>query len=135
MRFVRGVLRVYSWIFEAVLCALALAVAAVTTLSGDAGLKLGWVPFSAEHLVGWLTGFGILGLLLVLLAMAGRLRILLFLFALVVVILLAKGFFYGFGYSFENSGQVKNALILIGGAFLAFLGAWPTSTAPRRTNR
>ncbi len=114
---------------------MALAVAAVTVLSGNANLKLGWVAFSADHLTGWLVGFALTGFLCVLLAIAGQLRILLFLFALVVVILLVKGFFYGFGYSFENSGQVKNALILIGGAFVAFLGAWPTSAPRRRSAR
>ena len=85
-----------------------------------------------KNLVAWLFGFGILGLLLVLLAIAGRLRILLFLFAFTVFVLLAKGFFYGFGYSFENPGQVKNAGILIGASFVAFLGAWPGGNVNRR---
>ena len=132
MGVIRGVLRVYSWIFEAVLCAMALAVASVTVLSGDLDLKLGWLPWDAKNLVTWLFGFGILGLLLILLAVAGRLRFLLFLFALIVFVLLLKGFFYGFGYSFENPGQVKNALILIAGAFVAFLGAWPGGNLDRR---
>jgi len=131
----RGVLRVYSWIFEAVLCAMAIAVSAVTVLSGDLDLKLGWLPWDSKTATGWLFGFGVLGLLLILLAIAGRLRILLFLFALVVLVLLAKGFFYGFGYSFENPSQVQNAILLIAGAFLAWLGAWPWSRAERRVSR
>ncbi len=135
MRFLRGVLRVYSWIFEAVLCAMALAVASVTVLSGDLDLKLGWLPWDSKHVTAWLFGFGIVGLLLVLLAIAGRLRILLFLFALAVVVLLAKGFFYGFGYSFENAGQAKNALLLIASAFLAWIGAWPWSRGERVRRR
>ena len=125
MHLLRGVLRVYSWIFEAVLCAMAIAVAAVTVLSGDLNLKLGWLPWDAKNDTAWLFGFGVLGFLLILLAIAGKLRILLFVFALAVFVLLAKGFFYGLGYSFENAGQAQNALILIGGAFLAWVGAWP----------
>jgi hypothetical protein len=128
------VLRVYSWVFEAVLCAMAIAVAAVTVLSGDLDLKLGWLPWDAKTITAWLFGFGVLGLLLILLAIAGRLRILLFLLALAVFVLLVKGFFYGLGYSFENAGQARNALILIGGAFVAWLGAWPWG-GHRRTVR
>ncbi len=132
MRLIRGVLRVYSWIFEAVLCAMAIAVAAVTVLSGDLDLKLGWLPWDSKNVTEWLFGFGFLGLFLILLAIAGRLRILLFLFALAVVVLLAKGFFYGLGYSFENAGQAQNALILVAAAFVAWLGAWPGGNKPRR---
>ena len=104
---------------------MAIAVAAVTVLSGDLNLKLGWLPWDAKNDTAWLFGFGVLGFLLILLAIAGKLRILLFVFALAVFVLLAKGFFYGLGYSFENAGQAQNALILIGGAFLAWVGAWP----------
>lgn len=125
MGLIRGILRVYSWIFEAVLCAMAIAVVAVTVLSGDLDLKLGWLPWDSKNVTAWLFGFGLLGLFLILLAVAGRLRILLFLFALGVFVLLVKGFFYGLGYSFENAGQALNALILIAGAFVAWLGAWP----------
>ncbi len=131
----RGVLRVYSWIFEAVLCAMALAVASVTVLSGDLDLKLGWLPWDSKHATSWLFAFGLLGLLLVLLAVAGRMRALLFLFALAVAVLLLKGFFYGLGYSFENAGQARNALVLIAGAFLAAIGAWPGRGKLERTRR
>ena len=125
MGFLRGVLRVYSWIFEAVLCAMALAVASVTVLSGDLNLKLGWLPWDQKNAVTWLFAFGIVGILLILLAIAGRFRVLLFLFSWAVVVLLLKGFFYGFGYSFENAGQAHNALLLVAGALLAAIGAWP----------
>ena len=131
MGLIRGILRVYSWLFEAVLCAMAIAVAAVTVLSGDLDLKLGWLPWDSKNATAWLFGFGFLGLFLILLAVAGRLRILLFLFALGVFVLLVKGFFYGLGYSFENAGQALNALILIAGAFVAWLGAWPWGGARR----
>lgn len=132
MSLIRGVLRVYSWIFEAVLCAMAIAVAAVAVLSGDLDLKLGWIPWDGKSATAWLFGFGFFGLFLILLAIAGRLRILLFLFALAVVVLLAKGFFYGLGYSFENALQAQNALALIAAAFVALIGAWPASDKSRR---
>ncbi len=132
MSVIRGVLRVYSWIFEAVLCAMAIALASVTVLSGDLNLKLGWLPWDSKSSTSWLFGFGILGLFLILLAIAGRLRILFFLFALAVVVLLVKGFFYGLGYSFENASQAQNALALIGAALVALFGAWPESNKARR---
>ncbi len=76
---------------------MALAVAAVTLLSGDLDLHLGWLPWDQKNLAAWLIGFGVLGLVLVLLAIAGRLRALLFLFAFVVFILLGKGILLRFG--------------------------------------
>lgn len=133
MAVLRGVFRVYSWIFEAVLCAMAIGVAAVTVFSGNEQLKLGWLPWDSNHLPGWLFGIGLFGLLCVLVAVTGRFRILLFLFALAVFILLAKGFFYGLGYSFQNEAQAKSASILTAAAFVAWLGAWPRNGAGRRT--
>ncbi len=113
---------------------MAIGVALVTMFSGNELLELRWLPWDSSHLPGWLFGLGVLGLLCVLLAMAGRFRILLFLFALGVFILFAKGFFYGLGYSFQNQAQARNALILTGGAFVAFLGAWPRAAAARRSD-
>lgn len=132
MQVLRGVLRVYSWIFEAILCLLAVAVAGVTLLSGNEGLNLGWLPWKGEALLGWMIGLGILGLLCVLLSIVGKARILLFLFALGTFVLLVKGFFWGVSYAFPNPAQAQTAALFTGGALLAAIGAWPVSSPARR---
>ena len=131
MAVIRWVLRVYSWIFEALLCLVAIAVPAVTLLSGNEELHIGWLPWKEPALETWLISLGVVGLLCVVLAVTGRMRVLLFLFALGIVVLLAKGFFLGFGYSFESSQEAKNALLLLTAAFIAMIGAWPSAPARR----
>ncbi len=130
MAFLRGVLRVYSWIFEAILCLMAIAFGLVGFVTGG-GIQLGWLPWSGNAVLAWTAGLGILGLFCVLLAIAGRLRILQFLFSLTVVVLLVRGLFMG-SYVFAGPAQAKNAAYLVAAAFVAFIGAWPDGR--RRVN-
>lgn len=134
MSFVRGLLRVYSWIFEGILCLMAIGIGMVTLISSHQNLQIGWLPWTGKALPVWIMALGAIGLLSVLMAIFGTLRILLFLFSLFVLVLLVKGFFYGFGYSFESSAQARNAMVLTCGAFLAAIGAWPTAS-PRTIRR
>jgi hypothetical protein len=129
--FLRGFLRVYSWIFETILSLMALAMGVVATAIGTKDVQLGWLPWTGKTLLAWLVALGLLGLFCVAFAITGRLRIMLFLFSLVAFILLAKGFFQG-TYSFAGPEQGKNALILVVGAFLAVIGAWPGGRATAR---
>jgi hypothetical protein len=129
--FLRGVLRVYSWIFEALLCLLAIGVSIVSlTVGASDPVQMDFLPWSGATLPAWLIGLGILGLLFVLLALMGRLRILLFLFALAAFVLLAKGFFFS-THTFENAADGRNAGLLVLGALVAFIGAWPSASKPR----
>jgi hypothetical protein len=131
LAFLRGLLRVYSWIFEALLCLLGIGVSIVSlTLGAPDPVGIDWLPWSPGALPAWLIGFGILGLILVFLAMIGRLRILLFLFAAAVFALLAKGFFFT-THSFEDPAEGRNSLLLVAAALLAFIGAWPSSPKAR----
>lgn len=131
MRFLRGLLRVYSWIFEALVCLLGIGVSIVSlTVGASDPVKVSWLPWSAGTLPAWLIGLGILGLFFVFLAVIGRLRILLFVFAAGVFGLLAKGLFFG-ATSFENPMEGRNALLAVVGALVAIVGAWPTSPKAR----
>lgn len=131
MAFLRGLLRVYSWIFEAFLCLLAIGVAIVSlTVGSPDPVHVDWLPWSAGTLPCWLIGLGILGLFFILLAMIGRLRILLFLFSAAIFALLAKGFFFTTN-SFEGPDGGRNAVLLVAGAFLAIVGAWPSASKAR----
>ncbi|MDQ6665711.1 MAG: hypothetical protein M3Z23_15130 [Acidobacteriota bacterium] len=126
----RNVLRIYSYIFEGILCLMAIAVSAVTLLSGNEDLQLGWLPWTGHRLPVWLFSLGLLGLVCILLAGVSKLRVLLFLFSLVAFVLLARGFFYS-SYRFAAEGEFRRALLLLAGAFLATIGAWPMSTGSR----
>ncbi len=131
MRVLRNVLRVYSYIFEAALCLIAIAVSGVTLLSGNEELKLGWLPWTGAKLPVWLLLLGIIGLLTLLLAVFKKRRTLFFLFSIFVLVLLARGFVFS-PYTFSAGGEVRQAMLSIAGALLAMVGAW---TTPARTQR
>jgi hypothetical protein len=129
--FLRGVLRVYSWIFEALLCVLGIGVSIVSLTVGSSDpVKVDWLPWSESALPAWLIGLGILGLLFVFLAFLGRLRILLFLFAAGAFALVAKGLFFG-THTFEGPDEARFALYLVIASLVAFLGAWPSASRGR----
>jgi hypothetical protein len=127
----RMLLRIYSWIFEALLCLLGIGVAIVSLTVGRTDpVHIDWLPWSAGMLPVWLIGLGFLGLILVFLAMVGRYRFLLFLFAAAVFALLAKGLFFTAN-SFDGPSGGRNSALLVLGAFLAIIGAWPSNSKAR----
>jgi hypothetical protein len=130
--FLRNLLRVYSWMFETILCLMALAVAGAVVVSGAQTIDIGWLPWMHERLMLIMLLVGIAGLLAVGLAIAGRLRILLFLFSLYTCYLIVSGLFLNQAYSFHGPDDARNGVFLAVGSALAVVGAWPTSTARRR---
>ena len=131
MGFLRGLLRVYSWIFVILFCLLGIGVSIVSlTVGASDPVKIEWLPWSAAALPAWLIGLGVLGLILVLLALMGRLRILFFLFALTVFGLLARGLFLT-PHTFAGPDEGRFALYVVLGSLLAVLGAWPTGGRAR----
>jgi hypothetical protein len=130
--FLWTVLRVYSWIFQAVLCLMAIAVSLATYVTGTGDLMIPWIAFQGPNQAPWLIGVGLVGLLCVWLAITGKLRILLFLFAIHTLYMLVKGFFLSASYSFAGPDEFRNAVILAVGAFIAVVGAWPVGPPKRR---
>jgi len=129
--FLRGLLRVYSWIFEALLCLLGIGISIVSLSVGASDpVKVDWLPWNEATLPAWLIGLGILGLFFVFLAFIGRLRILLFLFAAAVFALMAKGLFFS-THTFEGPNEARTALFIVLASLLAFLGAWPSASKGR----
>jgi len=119
---VKAILCFLSYLFHALLALFLLAVSAVALASGANALHLGMLPWTGSTLA-YAVFFGsLLGLLTVLLALAGRLRPLFFLWSLAVTVLLVKGYFLG-GYHFA-AGDVSTALYLTAGSLIALLGAW-----------
>jgi hypothetical protein len=120
-----NVLRIYSWIFQAVLCVIAILIACASFVTGSRDLDIPWLPLPAGPQIAWLLVLGAVGLVCVLLAVAGRLRILLFLFSIHTAYMLVKGFFLSAGFSFAGPDEFQHALLLTAGSFLAVIGAFP----------
>ena len=128
MRFIGSVLRVYSYIFEAILSLMALAMSAVIVASPHQTIRIGWLPWTPETLGAWLADTGLLGLLFV--AMARKIPVLVSLFALAALVLLVRGLFLS-SYSFEGVTELQNACYLAAGALLAFVGSIPLPSRSR----
>ncbi len=132
MRLLREVLRIYSYTFETVLCAGGLAVSVFVLRSRNVSLSLSWLPWTGPEQLRWILGLSMAGLVAVALAVSGITRWLLVLFSAAAVSILAKGLFLNTQYAFSGGGDVRNAVLVILGAVLAFLGAW---FAPKRRAR
>lgn len=125
-RLLRNVLRIFSYLFLALLCLAALGVSAVIVGSPHETVRVGWLPWEGESLGAALAIFGIAGLILVFLAVLGRARLLLTLFALATLILVARGFFFSY-YRFSGVYAAHDAVHMVLGLLRAFLGAIPIS--------
>ncbi len=132
MGILKALLRVFSYIFEGLLALFALGISAVA-LGSHNPLNLTFLPWTGEKLTYVLLPLALVGLLLVLLAMGGRLRGLYFLWSVAVFAVLFRGFFLT-GYKFLESVPFKPAVYLTLGAFVATIGAfpWPQKPGPVR---
>jgi len=130
---IKALLRVYSYIFGALL-ALSLVAVSGLALANHTALNLAFLPWTAPELLQWLLLSSLFGLLSLLLAITGRLRFLYFLWSAAVCVMLFRGFFLS-KYSFTGPVSFKPAVYLTAGSFLAMIGAWPSSSrrpGPRR---
>ncbi len=128
----RNFLRIYSYIFEAIFCAMGLLLAGFTILSRNVDVTVPWLPWKGPHAPLWIGVWALVGLACVGLAVAGKLRTLLFLFSGAVVYVLVRGLFLDTQYSFGSPAEARNAAILVAGALVAFIGAQPFWTRARR---
>jgi hypothetical protein len=124
LKFMGGLLRVYSYVVEALLCLAALAFSAVILASPHQNIRLGWLPWTGETLGAWLAVVGLVGLLCLLLALAGRARFLLALFSLTVFVVVTRGLFFT-AWRFHGMDDARNALWLTLALLLAFAGSVP----------
>jgi len=121
-RFIRHLLRAYSYLFLALHCLVALALSAVILASPHRQVRIGWLPWSDEALGAALAVFGLTGLILVFLAVIGRARILLMIFALAAFIVIARGFFFS-EWRISKPEDWQNIVHFVLGFFLAFVGS------------
>jgi hypothetical protein len=130
---IKALLRVYSYIYGALLALFLIAVSGLA-LANHTALNLGFLPWTDPEHLPWLLGVSLFGLFSVFLAIFGRLRFLFFLWSAAVCVMLFRGFFLS-KYSFTGPVSFKPAVYLTAGSFLAMLGAWPPParrSGPRR---
>ena len=131
MKVISFLVRIYSLLFQLVLSLLTLALAIVGYGSASSGLKLGMLPWEGSSLLGWLAGLGIVGLLLVILALKGVARFVYMVWTLVIAYLLVNGYFLT-NYRFSGEGEFRFAIYFALAALLSFVGAlWLLKTPLR----
>ena len=128
LRFIRHVLRVFSYLFLAIHFLFALALSAVILMSPHQQTRLGWLPWTGDTLGAALAVFGLTGLILLFLAILGRARLLLMLFVLAALVIVTRGFFFS-SFRFDAPHAAQDAVHVVLGMFLAFLGAIPMRRA------
>lgn len=125
MRLLGHLLRFYSYLFETVLCAAGLLLGVFALSSSNIDVKVPWLPWTGTDQMHWIVGLSIAGICSVALAVFGTLRSLLFLFSAFVVGVLIRGLFLNTQYAFSGGNDARNAVILVTGALLALIGAYP----------
>ncbi len=130
---IKGLLRIFSYLFEGALALLVLAISLVS-LRSVTELNLGFLPWTGRPLSYWLLGLALVGLLTLLMAIRGTMRALFFLWSLGVFGLLVKGFFLSL-YRFTGGAvSFKAAVWLTLGMLVGTLGSfpWPEKPGPVR---
>ena len=125
----KALMRFYSYLFHGLFALFLLGISLVAISSGTP-LRLEMLPWSGPTGTHILLAAGIIGILVLLLALKGTLRFLFFLWSLVVFVMLVKGFFLS---PYQFNGGFKGVALLTLGALLAIIGAWFQMT--RRTAR
>ena len=115
-------LRVYSYLYHAVLSIFLIGIGSLAKLSDSTTFKLDALPWRGDELASYVLYGGAAGLLSVLLAVTGWFRFLLPVWAAVVVWYMVQGFLLR-GYSYEGLQEFYWVLALIAGAVGAFLSA------------
>jgi hypothetical protein len=126
------VLRIYSYIFQFILCLFLLGLAILTLSSGRHNLILDMLPWTDAELTYWILVLSLTGLVVTLLAVTGLFRYLFPLWCLFVVVMMIRGYFLS-GYTYSGPDQFRSVTWLITGAIVAFLAA--LTLFRRRPNR
>ncbi len=121
MEAVKTLLRLFSYLFHGLLALFLIAVSGLALASGTPSLELGMLPWTGMTLAWVVLGGSVVGLVIVVLALASKWRLLFFLWSLAVVFLLIRGYIFS-GYHFQP-GSVSTAVLLTAASLLALAGA------------
>lgn len=122
MAALKALMRIFSYLFHALLTLFLLGLSLVALSSGQT-LQLDVLPWQGASLTYWLFGAALLGLILVILAVLRKWRPLFFLWSLVVLVMIVRGFFLS-AHHFAGPPEFHGALYLTLAALIAALGAW-----------
>jgi hypothetical protein len=117
------IMRVYSYLFNAVLAFFLLGVSSLAWGTGLHTLNIGILPWQKASLTYWMFALGLLAVAATLASIFGKARVVYFLWNLLVLMLLVKGFMFS-SFTFTNKSQVTLAIWLVAGTLLACVGAW-----------
>lgn len=116
-------MRIYSYLFHAILAFFLFGVSIVALISGRHNVKVALLPWEGKSLTFWMLSLGLLGFVSILLALRGKLRILFVIWSIGVLLVLIKGYIFS-GYYFGGFGGFLNAMWFILAAALAAVGSW-----------
>jgi hypothetical protein len=116
-------MRIYSYLFHAILAFFLFGVSLVALLNGRHNLKVALLPWEGRSLTFWMFFLGLAGFVAILLALRGKLRILFLIWSIGVVLVLIKGYIFS-GYYFGGFWGFLNAVWFILAAILAAVGSW-----------
>lgn len=122
MEILGALLRLYSYVYEFVLALFLFLVSLVVLIGGKNDLHLPMLPWEGAPLTYWVFGLSLLGLVITILAVAGKLRVLFPLWCLFVLIMMVRGFFLSHFY-YSGPDQFRGAVWLTIGAFGAFMSS------------
>ena len=123
MSAIRGLLRVFSYLFHGLLVMFLLATSGMALSSGPGRLNFRMLPWTGDTLIFVLFFGSLFGLLTLMLALGGKTPALFLLWCVAVAVLLAKG--YVFSWYHFAPGEIRIAGGLLAGSWLAVAGAWP----------
>ena len=122
MEVIKALLSFLSYVYHGLLSLIALVLSGLAMLAGAQTLQLGMLPWTGTTLLYVLFCGGLVGLIVVILAIKGRMRPLFFGWSLVILALLLKGYIFS-AYHF-GPDEFDTALYLILGSVVGVLGAW-----------
>ncbi len=126
----KALLRYFSYAFEGLLAAFLLAVSSLALATGPSSLRLDVLPWSGSTLTYIVFCGAVFGLIVVALALLGKMRWLFFIWSVLVAVMMLRGF-ASKSYHFEP-GQATRILGLLLAGLIAVAGAWLQVRGPQR---
>jgi hypothetical protein len=119
----RALLRLFSYVFHALFVFVASVMAVLTLVSGPQTINFYLLPWQGRALVYGLLALAGIGVLVLLLAVRGKMQMLYVLWSALVLGLVARYFFFtSYGFT-PDTGEFTWAMIFVLAALLALLGA------------
>jgi hypothetical protein len=118
----KALLRLFSYLFHALLALFLVAVSGLALASGSPSVTFHMLPWTGSTLL-YVLFFGALaGLVTLALAMLGKVRFLFFVWCLAVAVILTKSYIFS-GYRFVP-GEARKSLYLILASWISLFGGW-----------